>query len=269
LTRQLVILFSIVGFLVLSPIAQADQFNLTLYPNSPIPITNIDASAPPAPGFNTSSWQAAVTSGSKSEVYIPISLLLPYSVTIANLASISYWTNKSGSSGDPDWTFYIYTAPTGSGDIGSWYHTRLNSEPYLTGTPAASDPSGAWHQWSTADPNNPMRFYDTGRNGGIFGTYTDPTLANLQSGPINWNSFYSGYANNTYDYRNDTISLLSLQTGSAWGSTFDGRVDGITLTLKNGDIATINLEAVPEPASIFLFGTLLASAVAIIRRRLT
>jgi hypothetical protein len=53
-----------------------------------------------------------------------------------------------------------------------------------------------------------------------------------------------------YDYGSDTISLFSLQTGSAWSNGFTGLVDGVTITLKNGDVGRINLEAVPAPASV-------------------
>ncbi|HEV2448295.1 MAG TPA: PEP-CTERM sorting domain-containing protein, partial [Candidatus Sulfopaludibacter sp.] len=205
----------------------------------------------------------------KSEIYIPVSAILPYSITIGDLQSISYWTNKPGDSGSPDWTFYIYTAlGTGTGaNEASWYHTRLNSEPYLTGTPSASDPSNTWHEWSTGDPANPMRFYDAGRDGGIYGTYTDPTLANLEAGAINWNSYNSVYANNTYDYRGDVISKFSLQTGSAWGNGFQGMVDGVTIALNNGDTVKLNLDAVPEPASVVMLLTMVGLVGGALRRK--
>jgi hypothetical protein len=192
-----------------------------------------------APGFPTGSWQAPGTA-QKSESYIPASALFSGPVTLNDIASISYWTNKATTAADVDWTFLIYTAKTNSGDTGSFYHTRLNSEPYFSSTPVV--PANTWHQWSSNDPNNPMRFYDAARSG-TFGTYGDPTLAQLQAGPITWGN------NTQYDYRTsaDTISLFSLQTGSAWANGFTGLVDGLTITLTNGDVGIVNLEAVPVP----------------------
>lgn len=226
--------------------------SLTLYPGSASNVIGDGSTS--APGFSSGSWQADATSaGAKSELYVPAGDLFSGSVTINDIQSISYWTNKPGSSSDPDWSFTIYTAKTGSGDTGSFYHSRLTSEPYLTNTSSANDPSNTWHKWSTDDPSNPMRFYDSNRDGGVFGTYNDPTLADLQAGTINWPKPGA----TPYNYGGDTISLFSLQTGSAWANGFTGLVDGVTITLKSGDVGTINLEAaqpVPEPSSLALFG---------------
>ena len=206
--------------------------------------TNIAGNAgTSAPGFATGSWQAP-GSGAKQESYIAASALFAESVTLNDIASISYWTNKPGTAAAVDWTFIMYTAATGTGDEAPWYHTRLNSEPYFTQTPAVA--SNTWHAWSTNDPTNPMLFYDQGRSGN-YGTYTDPTLATLQAGPVTWAN------STTYDYRtsSDVVSLFSLQTGSAWNTGFTGLVDGLTVTLKNGDVGIVNLEAVPLPAAVW------------------
>ncbi|MDE3198774.1 MAG: PEP-CTERM sorting domain-containing protein [Acidobacteriota bacterium] len=221
-----------------------ETVNITLYPSYAGAAGVSGSPNSSAPGFGSSSWVGNPSAdGGKSELYIPASTLFSSPVTIDDIQSVSYWTNKPGNSGSPDWSFYIYTAKTGSGDTASWYHTRLNSEPYLTNTPSASDPANTWHNWTTNDPSNPMLFYDTARDGGVYGTYTDPTLATLQSGTYTW-------ANNTsYNYGNDVVNLFSLQTGSAWASNFDGVVDGLTVTLKNGDVANVNLEATPEPGT--------------------
>jgi hypothetical protein len=217
---------------------QAASTTVTLLPGAAVNTSGNAGTS--APGFGTGSWQAP-GAGAKQEAYVPVGALFSGSVTIDDIASISYWTNKGTTAADVDWTFLIYTAKTGSGDTGSFYHSRLNSEPYFTNTPSVT--ANTWHEWSTNDPSNPMTFYDQARSGN-FGTYADPTLGDLQAGSVTW-------ANNAqYDYGSDTVSLFSLQTGSAWSNGFTGLVDGVTITLKNGDVGRINLEAVPAPASV-------------------
>lgn len=243
-----------------APITKADDFSIGVNAAS-----HVSASSNFAPGFPNSSWQAG-DAGQKSEFYIAASSIFSGAVTIDEIQSISYWTNKPGNSGSPDWTFYMYTAPTGSGDEASWYHTRLNSEPYLSNTPAGDDPANTWHKWSTNNPTSPMRFYDFGRDGNVYGTYSDPTLADLQAGSINWNAFYSIEPQTNIDYGPETIETFSLQTGSGW-TNFDGLVDGVTIALTDGRVANLNFEATPEPTSWILLGTLAFGFVAAIRHR--
>jgi hypothetical protein len=202
-----------------------------------------------APGFDTSSWQSPAD-GSKSEFYITPTAIFGHSVTVGDIASMSYWTNKPG--GTSDWTLYIYTAFEGSGDTGSFYHSRLNAEPYITGTPAVDDPDNTWVEWSTdGGDTNPLEFYDVARDGGNFGSIgNDPTLAQLQ----NFGNAYSWSGGSTNNYNSEDVSYFSLQTGSAWAGDFSGLVDGLTITLKNGDTANINLEAAPEPGTWALAG---------------
>jgi hypothetical protein len=237
----------------------AGATSITIYPNSPnvaTPTTVTGNGSTSAPGFATGSFQAnAINPGEKSEIYIPSAQLFANPITIDDIQSISYFTNKPGATGDPDWTFYIYTALQGSGDSGSFYHTRLNSEPYLTNTPAVDAPANTWNEWSTDAPN-PMRFYDANRNGGIFGTYTDPTLADLQAGSMTWPGQVT-----PIDYGPEVINLFSFQTGSAWANGFVGLLDGFTVTLNDGTSSTVNFEAapgaaaVPEPGSLVLLGS--------------
>jgi len=252
--------------LLLAGSAVAGTVTLTYYPNSDADGNTAGNTTTSAPGYGTSSWQANdTTTGGKSEFYVAATVLFPAdTVTIDDIASISYWTNKPGTSGAPDWGLNIYTAPEGSGNEASWYHTRLNSEPYFTNTSSANDVSNTWHQWSTGNATNPMLFYDVGRDGGLYGTYADPTLAELQAGSINWPSGQSGV-----NYGLDVVNLFSLQTGSAWADGFTGLVDGLTITLTNGDQANVNLEATPEPSTWLLLLTGLAGVAFFVRRRQT
>jgi hypothetical protein len=227
--------------------------NVTLYASNYSSTTNVTGNSSSAPGFGNSSWQADTTAAStvdnKSELYIPVAAIFSGSVTISDIASISYWTNKPGDAGSPDWSLNLYTNPstTLADNEASWYQSRLTAEPYLTNTSDASDPSNTWHQWSTNDASNPLRFYDSGRDGGVQGTYTDPTLSNLASGSVTWNGATEN--GSSYDYSAETIKYFSLQTGTGWADGFDGLVDGLTITLNNGDVANVNLESVPLPAS--------------------
>ena len=216
-----------------------------------------------APGFGTGSWQQ--TGNTKSEYYVTPTALFGHSVAISDIESISWWTNKDTGGGAVDWYLAIYTVPTGVGDSGGWYHTRLNSEPYF-----ASDTQAAstWKQWSTANATNPLTFFDAPRTS-VFGTYNDPTLAELQAGAINWASIagYGGAAP-TVNYSSEVIGAFSLQTGTAWASGFTGLLDGLTVTLKNGDVGTVNFEAVPLPSSALMgLGLLGGLAVIGVRRR--
>lgn len=245
--------------------ALAGSITLTPGSSSPYVISNSGGSNSAAPGFGTGSFQAAAGAGQKSEIYIPVSSLFSGAVHVGDIASISYWTNKSGTGGDPDWTFLMYTKPTGSDDSASWYKSRLNSEPYFSGSTVASN---TWHEWSSAPGANSMKFYDQPR-GGAFGTYTDPTLADLTSGPVTWTNSV------TRDYTAEELNILSFQTGSAWANGFAGLLDGLTITLDDGQVGVVNFEntltVVPLPGAAWagLSGLVgLAGFGAIRRRRL-
>lgn len=233
---------------VFAPAAWANAVILTPTSNDGSSGSIVANTTTGAPGFGSSSFQyvnnAAIDP--KAELYITPTALFGHAVQIGDIASVSYWTNKPGASNTVDWGFYMYTALQSSGNEGSFYHTRLTSEPiYSNAGPVAAN---TWHQWQSGDPTAPMRFYDSGRDGGVQGTYTDPTLAQITSGSVTW-----GTNNATVDYTNETVSLFSLQTGSAWSNGFLGLVDGLTITLKDGEIGTADFEAnvaaVPEPTT--------------------
>jgi len=214
----------------------------------------------PSEDYGSNSWKHDPTvledgTNPKSEFYLPPSVLFGRSITIGELASVSWWTNKPPTTGTAvDWYLAIYT------DV-----TRLNSEPYFTGLTVTPN---TWHQWSSNDPSNPLRFFDQPLTG-VFGTYTDPTLSAITSGPINWNNYGYSLASNiaTRDYRTETIKYFSFQTGSGWSQDFTGMLDGFEVKLTNGDVGRVNFEVVPEPSSLLVGCGLLGLVFGLKRRQ--
>ena len=209
-----------------------------------------------APGFGTGSFQA--NGATKTAIQFNPETLFGTgaSFTMSDIANVSFWTKQNGVPSDPgtylNWYLEIYTATTGSGDD-SWYRRRLNFEPYFS--PDLSDanqPSDSWVEWSTDTSANQLRVFDANRGdpSPVYGTYTDPYLSDIQVGPVDWS---------------DDVWFMAISTGSGWAAGFDGQVDGVTVTLHSGQVATIDFEAVPAPASCALMA--LGGLAAIRRRR--
>ena len=214
-----------------------------------------------APGFESGSW--AYNQGGadpKAEVYIDPASLFNGTVTVGDIASISYFTNKPNTPGNVDWSFYIYTDKTGTGDTGSFYHSRLISEPYLSPNGASYTPN-AWTQWDS-NTTTGLRVYDTARDGGVQGTQNDPFLGNAFNGSITYPTNGA-----TVNYTGETVEYFSLQTGSSWSAGFPGLVDGLTITLKDGDVGIVNFEAVPEPSTWVSSGLMVVALGAFAFRR--
>jgi hypothetical protein len=221
----------------------------TALPNDP----GIDVSAPLgststfAPGWDSGSWQANGTT--KTQFYITPQTVFGRSVTVGEIQSISYWTNKDTlhTVNAADWYLQIYTVDLPNNS--TWYGYRIGAEPYFSSN--LTETANSWTKWSTDAGNNQLRFFDSSNNA-YFGSYTDPFL---------------DYFTSSATYKDQAISLFSIATGSGWAAGFNGYVDGLTIQLASGEIGTVNFEAVPIPGAAWLLGSGVVGLVALKRRR--
>ena len=161
--------------------------------------------------------------------------------TIDDIQSISYHTNKPlPTDGDNPYNFYlvIYTLPDDKDDHG-WYGYALHAEPYFARNLSA--PANTWNEWNTDPGINHLTFCDHWKSE-TYGFYGEPTLQEIQAGTINWEQDYGYGVDQDIDYGLETVMAISFQTASAWYNSFDGYIDAITITLKNGTSLTIDLE---------------------------
>ncbi|MBW2240710.1 MAG: PEP-CTERM sorting domain-containing protein [Deltaproteobacteria bacterium] len=196
-------------------------------------------------GFGPDSWQGPVSgTGNKTNWHArynadgdALSILFPSDaagMTIGDLADISYYTKRpTGTPAGQDWYILMYTRPTGSGDASSWYHDRFISN---YGAHTAID---SWTQYSTGTG---MTFHSNVGGGG-----PEMTLAQMITA-----------------HGTELVEMISIQTASNWNG-FDGYIDGLEITLTNGNVGKVNF--VPEPTTALLLGGGLVG-LAMRRRRL-
>lgn len=175
------------------------------------------------PGYGPDSWQGPATGKTNWHArYLAdgdyLSALFPEdaaTLTIADLAEISYYTKRPG--GTPagrDWWIQVETRPVGS----SWFGYRfINNYDDHTST-------DVWSQYSTGDAD--WTFRETTMNG------AEQSFAQFKAA-----------------YGSHLVDMISVQTGSAWNG-FDGYMDGIEITLTNGNIGQVNF--VPVPVAVVL-----------------
>ena len=235
-----------------------------------------NASAP----INTTSSQAAIGTGAwqangtaVSQYYLYASTIIGGNsttelglgqLTVSQLSSLSLSTflTPAQAASAPNWFLSIYTAPYTGGEQ-SWYGNRLILEPYLAAN--YSNPGNQWNTFSTALGTDQLRIDDTALSTSL-GFYGEPTLANVQSGPITWSTYFTGGSSTPINYANQNIEGIVLSTGSGWAAGFNGLVDNVNINTSQGNVQ-FNLEAVPEPTTLALLGLGLAGLVLIRKRK--
>ncbi len=201
-------------------------------------------------GFGPDSWQNNQDGGKVNwnARYVAdgdfLSTLFPTlaaTLTVGDIASIDYWTKRpDGSTASQDWAVFLYTRPLdgeyavrGVGDDSTWYSKRFVND-YGIHTETET-----WTEYST---DLGMQFRKNS------GTATG----------------YMSFDNLKTTYGSELIEMFSVQTMSNYAS-FNGYVDGLTITLTNGDVGVVNF--VPEPGSLAILFTACLGAVAYIWRR--
>ena len=207
--------------------------------------------------IGTGAWQANGTAASQYYLYANANSSTELGLgqlTISELSGLNFSTYDTAAQAAqvPNWYLIVYTAPYSGGEA-SWYGNRLILEPYLANnyTPAGNQ----WVTWSTAPGANQLRIDDSGLSGNQ-GFYGQPTLANIQSGPVTWSAYYTGASSTPINYGSQNIEGIVLSTGSAWAAGFTGLVDDVNINSTTQGNVQFDLEPVPEPTTVgcFLLG---------------
>jgi len=225
--------------------------------------------------IGTGAWQANGTAASQYYLYASPAIGGNSSteqglgqLTISSLSSLSFSTFNTAAGALPDWYLIIYTAPQSGGEA-SWYGNRLILEPYVGNnlTPA-STAANQWNTFSTVAGVNQLTINDSVLAGNL-GFYNQPTLANIQSGPITWSTLTSGGSSTPISYGSQNIEGIVLCTGSAWAAGFTGLVDDVNINSTTQGNVQFDLEPVPEPTTMTMIAGALLLLPFTLRRRKT
>jgi hypothetical protein len=235
-------------------LGSSDAFNGPIS-NGSAPINTTSSQAM----IGTGAWQANGTASSQYYLYYNGSSSTELGLgqlTVNDLSSLSFSTYNTTAGALPDWYLIVYTAPYSGGET-SWYGNRLILEPYVGNnlTPA-STAANQWNTFSTGAGVNQLTVSDSALAGNL-GFYGQPTLANIQSGPVTWSAYIPGGSSTPVNYGSMNIKGIVLSTGTGWAAGFTGLVDDVNINSTQGN-AQINLEPVPEPTTMaMLVGALL------------
>lgn len=169
-------------------------------------------------------------------------------IDLSEIASISYQTDKNAPATAIDWRVTIYTVPRGPGmgDAGSFYRDRIQSFPQESASLNA--PANQWNEWTTVPGSDNELVWFTNRAG--FTTH------NLTWAALTGNAVFTA----------DEIMMIDFTLGAnSGGGTGISHLDAIVINLVNGDVLDLNL--VPEPASLTLASIGLLSCVGLAVRR--
>ncbi|MDB6175652.1 MAG: hypothetical protein JWL59_4963 [Chthoniobacteraceae bacterium] len=164
-----------------------------------------------------------------SQLYVNLPLALGVSsITLDDLAGIKYFT-KEGTTNALDWALRIYTKPVAG--VTSFYQYRFDS----------INPAGS-NEWSLWDANTAGWFTNVSdrSNGGNTNTAISQSLSQLTgnySGDLLYFSLFTGASGNT--------------------SPLSNGLDGLVVTMANGDAVRINMVPEPVTASFLVLGSLL------------
>ena len=168
--------------------------------------------------------------------YKPFDFVGP--IKLGDIAEIAYYTKKPGGPKAGDFYLVIYTKKE-PGSL-SFYGHRITALPSQSRELDA--PADTWNRWSTKEGTNQLTFADQPVIGTFSGS-TLPTLDELTAGAFDWSEAVASAPETSIDYANKEIFYLSIQTGSGKEtSEFEGLLDAITLSLKDGRTVTVDLE---------------------------
>lgn len=251
--KRLVPAFTFIFVLACAQFAMAAVYDVTLTPDYYNSTGEMGVIGDAAPGYDSGSWTND-QSAYKAEIAFSAADLGLTGHTLSDITDLSYWTKKSTSHVEsaPDWYVSIYTSPFEGSPGSSWYGYRINAEPYFSAN--LTETPGEWTQWSNggSEDANALRFFDS--SAGYYGSYTD----------LLWEEFLASEGTGGNIFGEQEILGIVLATGSGWNASFDGLLDGFSISLLDGlevtgapivDTYNVNFEAttpVPEPSTFLL-----------------
>lgn len=229
--KHFTLLFVLLFAVVLSVYATSTTIVLT----DPVAVGSTGTATTDEAYIGIGSW---ANNGAKLGLNMTPDGLFGYDFGISDIADISYHTFKNTAQNGVNFYINIYTDPDGIDDDASWYGHRITFEPLYAYN--FNDALGVWNTWTTSSGTNQVTAFDS--NHTVIGFYNGPTLADLQAGSLDWGTYPTSGSTDVIDYSGESVKFIVLDTGNPWAASFVGYVDGITISLTNGDSATVDLD---------------------------